>query len=351
MSGSVPPKIAFFGTHRYDRDSFGPANEQYGFDFVYLEPRLTRETASLVEGCQIVCSFVNDRVDAAALEVLAARGVRLLALRCAGYNHVDLLAAERLGIQVVRVPEYSPHAVAEHAVALLLTLCRRIHRAHARVREGNFSLDGLVGFDLNGKTAGIVGTGRIGAVAARIFHGFGCHVLAHDVRENTSLVEGGIARYAPLPQLLAAADFVSLHVPLTPQTRHLIGPGELSRMKPSVIIVNTSRGALIDSRALISALKRGRIAGAALDVYEEEEGIFFEDLSNDVLQDDVLARLLTFPNVLVTAHQAFLTREALLNIAQTTLANVDAFARGQPLENAVRAEDVLVKEASASGKH
>jgi D-lactate dehydrogenase len=283
---------------------------------------------------------VNDRVDAAALRVLDEKGVRLIALRSAGYNHVDVSAAARLGLPVVRVPEYSPHAVAEHAVALVLALDRKIHRAHARVREGNFSLDGLVGFDLHRKTVGIVGAGRIGAVAATIFLGFGCKVLAHDPRPRAELEDRGV-RFVPLPSLLAASDVISLHAPLTPATHHLLDTAALSVCKPGVLIVNTGRGALIDSRALIDALKRGRVGGAGLDVYEEEEGLFFRDLSDRVLQDDVLARLLTFPNVLVTSHQAFLTREALGNIADTTLGSVQAFERGEPLAHEVSAGQVL----------
>lgn len=340
-------KIAFFGAHNYDRESFGEANQRFQHQIVFLEARLTAETAMLSGDCPVVCSFVSDRVDATALRILFERGVRLIALRCAGYNHVDLLAAEDLGIGVVRVPEYSPYAVAEHAAALLLTLTRKVHRAHARVREGNFSLDGLVGADLHGKTAAVLGTGRIGAAAARIFHGFGCRVLAYDVQEHEDLVRDKVVTYVDLAAVLRESDFISLHVPLTPETRHMISEREFLQMKPSVVLINTSRGALIDSRALITALKSRQIAGAALDVYEEEEGIFFEDLSGEVLQDDVLARLLTFPNVLVTAHQAFLTREALANIAETTLSNVTAFEQGRPLENAVLAKDVLRSAGTA----
>jgi D-lactate dehydrogenase len=308
---------------------------------MFLEPRLTRETAPLARDHEVVCSFVNDRVDAATLELLHSGGSRLIALRSAGYNHVDLSAAHRLGLRVVRVPEYSPHAVAEHAVALLLALNRKIHRAYARVREWNFSLEGLVGFDLHGKTVGVVGTGRIGQAAARIFHGFGCRVLAHDPRPVASLVSAAGVRYAPLQELYAEADIVSLHVPLTPATYHLIDAPALASMKPGVFLINTGRGALIDSRALIAALKTGRLGAAGLDVYEEEEGIFFHDLSDRVLLDDVLARLLTFPNVLITSHQGFLTHEALASIARITLENIDAFRRGEVLRNEVRPEGVL----------
>jgi D-lactate dehydrogenase len=262
--------------------------------------------------------------------------VRLIALRSAGFNHVDLDAATRLGFAVVRVPEYSPYAVAEHAVALILTLNRKTHRAYNRVREANFSLDGLVGFDLHGKTVGVIGTGRIGAVMLRIMHGFGCRLVAHDVREDAAIAKEMPVRYVALQELLGESDIISLHVPLTPDTRHLIDAAALSRMKPGVILINTGRGALIDSQALVAALKRGHVGGAGLDVYEEEERIFFNDLSDQVLQDDVLARLLTFPNTLITSHQGFLTHEALANIAETTLASVRAFERGEPLLNAVR---------------
>ena len=328
-------RVAVFDSHAYEREPFTRANADHGHRLTFLEPRLTAQTAGLAANHQAACAFVNDRVDEAALITLRDAGVRLVALRSAGYNHVDLAAAARLGIRVARVPEYSPHAVAEHAVALVLALDRKLHRAHARVREWNFSLDGLVGFDLHGKTTGIIGTGRIGRVAARIFRGFGCRVLAHDAVPDERLAAELGLRYVDLPELWPAADVISLHVPLTPATHHLIDDQALAAMKRGVLIVNTGRGALIDSRALIAALKSGQVGAAGLDVYEEEEGIFFQDLSDKVLQDDVLARLLTFPNVLVTAHQAFLTREALDAIARVTLANVTAFARGEPLVNEV----------------
>ena len=334
-------RIAVFDTRTYDRDAFERANARFDHKLVFLEPRLTVQTAVLGAGFQAICSFVNDRVDRDALEVLRASGVRLIALRSAGFNHVDLAAAAALGMPVVRVPEYSPHAVAEHAVALVLALNRKIHRAHARVREGNFSLDGLVGFDLYGKTVGICGTGKIGSVAARIFAGFGCRVVAHDVRPSDVLVREVGVRYVELPELYAEADVLSLHTPLTPATHHQIDATAFGRMKRGLLLVNTGRGAVIDSRALIAALKSGLLGGAALDVYEEEEGVFFRDLSDHILQDDVLARLLTFPNVLITAHQGFLTHEALDAIAVTTLANARAFERGEPLANEVRAADVL----------
>jgi D-lactate dehydrogenase len=330
-------KVAVFDTHRFDRDALERANARHGHDLTFFEPRLTPETAALAAGFEAVCSFVNDRLDATALRLLRQHGVRLIALRSAGHNHVDLTAAARLKLTVVRVPEYSPHAVAEHAVALILALNRKTHRAYNRVREMNFSLDGLVGFDLHGKTVGAIGTGRIGTVFLGIMRGFGCRLLAHDPSPAARGTAGPDVTFVDLPQLLRESDVVSLHVPLTPRTRHLIDEGTLAQMKPSVMLINTGRGALIDTRALIEALKAGRIGSAGLDVYEEEEGVFFKDLSEQVLQDDVLARLLTFPNILVTSHQGFLTREALVNIAETTLANIGAFDRGDPLVNEVKA--------------
>jgi D-lactate dehydrogenase len=339
-------RLALFDTHSYDRHAFDAANARFGHTLEYFEPRLTAATAALASGFPAVCSFVNDRLDAGALERLHAGGVRLLALRSAGFNHVDLQSAAALGLAVVRVPEYSPYAVAEHAVALLLSLNRKVHRAFARVRDANFSLDGLVGFDLHGKTVGLVGTGRIGGVFARIMRGFGCRVLAYDTRPRPDLTAELQVRYVDLEELYRDSDIVSLHVPLNPATRHLIDAAALASMKRGVMLINTGRGALIDTRALIDALKSEHVGAAGLDVYEEEEGIFFSNLSDQVLKDDVLARLLTFPNVLVTSHQAFLTHEALANIADTTLGNVTAFERGERLVNEVRADRVV---STASG--
>lgn len=320
-----------FDTHRYDRAAFDEANRAFGHELVYLEPRLNAQTAGLAAGFPVVCSFVNDRIDRSTLMSLRDGGVRLIALRSAGFNHVDLVAAEEHEIAVVRVPEYSPFAVAEHAVALVLALNRKIHRAYARVREGNFSLDGLLGFDLHGKTVGLVGTGRIGRAAANIFLGFGCRVIAYD-REPAPIA--GVT-YVALDELYAGADIISLHVPLTPATHHMLDEVAFGRMKRGVMIINTGRGALIDSRALIATLKTGHVGAAGLDVYEEEEGVFFEDLSDRVLQDDVLARLLTFGNVIVTAHQGFFTREAIGAIAKITLTSVTAFERGEQLAHRV----------------
>ncbi|TFL16116.1 2-hydroxyacid dehydrogenase [Jannaschia formosa] len=324
-------RIAIFSAKPYDEDFLGPRAESEGHETVFLEARLTPDTAVLAEGAGAVCAFVNDDLGAEVLERLAGLGVRLIALRSAGFNNVDLDAAARLGLAVGRVPAYSPHAVAEHAMALILTLNRRIHRAYARVREGNFELEGLMGFDLNGKTAAVVGTGRIGCVLAHILRGFGCEVLAYDPKPDPELEAEGV-RYVDLPEIFAAADVITLQCPLTPQTHHLIDDAAIAAMKPGVMIVNTSRGAVVDTRALIRGLKSGRIGALALDVYEEEGGLFFEDLSDRIIPDDVFARLLTFPNVLITGHQGFFTREALEGIAATTIANVTAFARdGAPL--------------------
>lgn len=331
-------KIALFNARRYEREAFDQANMRFGHEIHYFEPRLTSQTASLAQGFDVVCSFVSDQLDEPALAELRKGGVRLIALRCAGFNHVDLEAAERLGMPVVRVPEYSPYAVAEHTVALILSLNRKIYRAHTRVREGNFSLDGLVGFDLYGKTVGVIGLGKIGSVFARIMRGFQCRVLAYDKYPVESLAQELGIQYVELERLYRESDIISLNVPLTPTTHHLIRAESLAQMKPGVMLINTGRGALIDTKALIAALKTGHVGSAGLDVYEEEEGIFFSDLSNEVLQDDVLARLMTFPNVLITAHQGFLTREAISNIAETTLGNVSAFPNS--LQNEVRSAQV-----------
>ena len=319
--------IAFFSTHRFDRQFFDAANQGLGHQIHYLEPRLSPATAPLAAGAPALCAFVNDTLDEATLRQLASDGTRMIALRSAGFNHVDLVAARSLGLTVARVPAYSPHSVAEHAVALMLTLNRKIHRAYARVREGNFSLDGLLGFDLHTRTAGVVGTGKIGAVVANILNGFGCRILAYDIAQNPECVSLGV-RYVTLDELWAQSDIITLHAPLSAETRHMVDASAISRMKPGVMIVNTSRGALVDTTALIDGLKTGHIGFVGLDVYEEEEHLFFQDLSSQVITDDVFARLLTFPNVVVTAHQAFFTSEALGAISQTTLKNVTAFERG-----------------------
>ncbi len=335
-------KIAFFDAHGFEKAIFEKANQDFHHDISFFEARLTAKTANLATGYPCVCAFVNDNLNDKTLESLAAGGTRLIALRSAGFNHVDLTAAHRLGLKVVRVPEYSPHAVAEHAVALILTLNRKIHRAYNRVREGNFSLDGLVGFDLKAKTVGVIGTGRIGSVLAKIMRGFECEVIAYDLVQNPELIELGV-RYLSLEELLKKSDIISLHVPLTPQTRYLINEKALSLTKSKVMLINTSRGALIETRALIQALKSGHVGQAGLDVYEEEEGLFFTDLSDQILQDDQLARLLTFPNVLLTSHQAFLTEEALAKIALVTLQNILDFKNGKNLLNEVHAQTHLIK--------
>lgn len=329
-------KIALFDTHAFERPVFESANADFGHELVFFEHRLTERTAPSAAGFPAVCAFVNDRLDAGTLKILRDGGTRLIALRSAGFNHVDLPAAAALGLRVVRVPAYSPHAVAEHAVALILCLNRKLCRASARVRDLNFSLDGLVGFDLHGKTVGLVGTGKIGSVMATILSGFGCRVLAFDAVRDPALEKIAGFRWAALDDVLRQSDIVSLHVPLTPSTRHMIDDAAFEKMKDGVMLINTGRGALVDSKALIRALKRGRVGSAGLDVYEEEEGLFFSDHSDQVLEDDVLARLMTFPNVLITAHQAFLTREALHGIASTTLGNARDFERGAPLVNEVR---------------
>lgn len=321
---------AVFDTKLYDREQLERSSAHSGIEWRFLEFRLTKDTAATAQGAQAVCVFVNDQLDRPCLEALAVQGVKLVALRCTGFNNLDLAAAKELQLTVTRVPVYSPFAVAEHAVALLLTLNRKIHRAFNRVRELNFSLNGLVGFDLHGKTAGIVGTGKIGCVVARIMRGFGMQVLAYDPFPNRDWAAQQGVEYVEASSLAKLSDVISLHVPLTPETKHIIRRETLDLMKPGAIIINVSRGALIDTTALIEALKTGRLGGVGLDVYEEEEGIFFEDLSGQVLQDDELARLLTFPNVLITAHQAFLTRQALSDIACTTVANLTALAAGKP---------------------
>ncbi len=318
--------VAVFSTKPYDRQFLQRANTPVQHELVYFETRLTLATVALAQGFPAVCVFVNDVLDAPTLGALAAGGTRVVALRCAGFNNVDLAAAQANGMVVVRVPAYSPHAVAEHTLALILTLNRQIHRAYSRVREGNFALDGLLGFDLHGLTAGIVGTGKIGFQVATLLHGFGCQLLAHDLNPHPDHARLAI-RYVPLNELLAASDVITLHCPLTPQTYHLIDDTAVQMMKPGVMLINTSRGALIDTGPVIAGLKTGRIGYLGLDVYEEEGDLFFEDLSNRVLQDDVFARLLTFPNVVITGHQAFFTREALTQIAATTLANLTEWER------------------------
>jgi D-lactate dehydrogenase len=319
-------RVAVFSTKPYDRRFLDEANADGAHALTFVEAPLSEQTCALAGGSDVVCAFVNDRLDAACLEQLARLKVRLIALRCAGFNNLDLRQAHALRLAVARVPAYSPHAVAEHAIALILTLNRKTHRAFNRVREGNFALEGLLGFDLHGKTVGIVGTGKIGEVVAGILRGFGCELLACDPFPNPACTALG-ARYVGKSELLATSDVITLPCPLTPETQHFIDAEAIRLSKPGFMLVNTSRGAVIDTRAVIEGLKSGAVGSLALDVYEEEEALFFRDLSADVIRDDVFARLLTFPNVLITGHQAFFTQEALTSIAETTIGNITAFER------------------------
>jgi len=322
-------KVTVFDTKRYDREHLGKAMLEAGLDVKFRDYRLNPETVETVgDDVDVVCVFVNDKLNREVVEVLAAKGVKMIALRCAGFNGVDLEAAKEHGILVARVPAYSPYAVAEHAVTLAMALNRRIPQANRRVRDMNFTLDGLVGFDMHGKTAGLIGTGKIGKIAGQIFKGFGMRVVMWDPYPDQAWADEQGLEYVTLSELGREADIVSLHIPLFPETEHIINDLVLAALKPGVILINVSRGALVDTKALIEALKTGHVAGVGLDVYEEEEGKFFEDLSGEVMADDVLARLLTFPNVIVTAHQAFLTREALDEIARVTTENITAFAGG-----------------------
>jgi len=333
-------RVAVFDTKPYLEQILAERNRQ-GLALTFFEHRLTRDTAMSAEGFQVLCAFVSDVLDAAVVERVSALGVELVALRCAGYNNVDLAACEKHGLSVARVPAYSPHSVAEHSIALMLALNRRIARAHNRVREGNFSLDGLLGFELHGKTAGVVGTGRIGRCTVDILLGFGCRILAYDKVQHEDLAGRAEVEYVDLDRLFRESDVISLYVPLLPETYHLINADTIAKMKPGVMVINTSRGGLVDTTALIEGLKSGRIGSAGLDVYEEESEYFFEDFSDAIITDDLLARLLTFNNVLVTSHQAFFTREALANIADTTFENIREFQegkRGPELTNGVCAK-------------
>lgn len=324
-------KVAIFGTKSYDRQFLDLANIDNIHELTYFEPRLSIDTVRLITDQTMVCVFVNDELDAETLAALKDAGIDLIALRCAGFNNIDIKAAARLGMNVAHVPSYSPHAVAEHTVAMMLTLIRKTHRAYNRVREGNLSLEGLLGFNLQGKSIGIIGTGSIGRVVAEILHGFGCELLAYDRYPDPENMPVPV-RYVPLQELFASSDIITLHCPLTPETHHLINRNAIDAMKPGMMLINTSRGAVVDSAALIHALKSDKIGGLGLDVYEEEADFFFEDISNRGIQDDVFARLITFPNVLITGHQGFFTNEAMTAIADTTMANISAFeTRGQPI--------------------
>ncbi|WP_205369679.1 2-hydroxyacid dehydrogenase [Thermoleptolyngbya sp. PKUAC-SCTB121] len=328
-------RVAVFSAKAYDREILESLGATRGHELVFIEESLNARTAVLAAGFPAVCVFVNDQLDATTLRAIAAGGTRFIALRCTGYNGVDLKTAAELGIRAARVAAYSPFSVAEFAVGLVLALNRKIHRAYNRTRDGNFSLEGLMGFDLRGRTVGIIGTGKIGLIFAQIMHGFGCQLLGYDHRINPQFTALGAAQYVELPELFENADIISLHCPLTPETRHLINADTIDQMKRGVMLINTSRGGLIDTEAVIDALK-GKIIGAlGLDVYEQEADLFFEDLSNEIIQDDVFERLVTFPNVIVTGHQAFFTEDALRDIAETTLDNLDDFEQGQPCPNEI----------------
>jgi D-lactate dehydrogenase len=330
---NVGMKTAVFSTKNYDRQFLQPAAERAGHELVFFEPRLTPETAILAHGFPAICSFVNDFLSGDVLGQLAACGTKFVALRCAGFNQVDLDACRQHRVRVARVPAYSPYAVAEHTVGMMLTLNRKFHKAYNRVREGNFAIDSLLGFDMHGKTVGVIGTGKIGTITARILAGFGCNLLLYDVYENADA--RSVGKYVTLPELYAASDIITLHCPLTKETQHVIGRAAIEQMKCGVMLINTSRGALVDTPAVISGLKSGRIGYLGLDVYEEEAELFFEDHSSRVIQDDTFMRLLTFPNVLITSHQAFFTATALEEIARVTMANLTAFELGEATVNEV----------------
>lgn len=327
-------KVAVFSTKSFDREYFNRFNTNGKHRLTYFEAPLNFRTTNLSQGFDAVCVFVNDKLDATTIEDLKENGVRLIALRCAGFNNVDLEAAKRMDIKVVRVPSYSPQAVAEHAVALILTLNRKTHKAYNRIRENNFSLERLTGFDIYGKTVGVIGTGQIGRIFARIMLGFECKVLAFDLQPSEDLIKLGVV-YASFEDLLSISDIISLHCPLNPNTQHLLGEKEFEQMKSGAMLINTSRGGLINTTAAIHALKHGQLGYLGIDVYEQEEHLFFRDLSESIIQDDEIARLMTFPNVLITAHQGFFTREALEEITQTTLQNLSDFEAGKEMLNAV----------------
>lgn len=325
-------KFAFFDAKPYDKPSFERYGAEHGIRFKFYETRLTEDTVELARGCDGVCTFVNDTLNANVLETLANLGCKYVLLRCAGYNNVDLKAAARCGLRTARVPAYSPYAVAEHAMALLLTSVRRIHKAYLRTRDFNFSLNGMTGFDLHGKTVGVIGTGKIGRVFMDICRGFGMHIIAYD---KFPAADSDIS-YVSRDELFAQSDIISLHCPLTDETKHMINAETIAQMKKGVVIINTSRGALIDAEALLEGIKARQIGAACLDVYEEETEYFYEDRSGHILNDDVLARLISMPNVIVTSHQAFLTEEALTNIAETTVQNIVQFRDGIPCPNELK---------------
>ena len=332
----MKPKIAFFDTKSHDKTFFLEKNQQYGFEIKFYKSHLNKDNAILAKGADVVCIFVNAEVDANVIDILVENGVKLIALRCAGYNNVDLKAAKNR-INVVRDPAYSPHSIAEYTLALMLTLNRKIHRAYNRTREGNFALEGLMGFEMIGKTAGIIGTGKIGKIVAQILKSMGINVLAYDLYPDMEFAEKNGIRYASLDELYQNSDIISLHCPLTKETEYLINEDSIAKMKEGVMIINTGRGKLINTKDLIDGLKNKKIGSAGLDVYEEESDYFYEDHSDIVIDDDILARLLTFNNVIVTSHQAFFTKEALSEIARITLQNIQDFFDGKPLVNEVLA--------------
>lgn len=330
-------KVAVFSTRNYDRQFLDRANAAGKHELIYFETGLEPKTALLADSCPAICAFVNDDLGAETLKLLAEQGVRFIALRCTGFNNVDLKAAAELGIQVARVTVYSPYSIAEHAVALMLMLNRKLYRAHNRVRDDNFSLEGLMGFDLHGRTVGIVGTGKIGRVVGQIMHGFGCHLLGYDPYPHPDFEAIGDARYTSLEELLANSDVISLHCPLTEENYYLINRETIAQMKQGTMLINTSRGKLIDTKAAIEGIKAGKIGYLGIDVYEEEDSIFFRDLSDTVIQDDTFQLLQSFPNVIVTGHQAFFTSDAISQICQTTIANLSDFEAGRDCPNVLDA--------------
>ncbi len=339
-------KVAVFSTKSYDRQFLTDANVDHGHELIFHETHLNPATATLADGCAAVCIFVNDEATADTLKKLAAGGTQLIALRCTGFNNVDLNVAAELGIKVVRVTVYSPYSVAEHAVALLQCLNRKIHRAYNRTRDNNFALDGLMGVDLHDRTVGIIGTGKIGQIFAKIMgQGFGCKLLGYDLYPNPTFESELGGNYVTLPELFSQSDVISLHCPLTPENHYLINEAAIAQMKPGVMIINTSRGGLVDTEAVIAGLRSKQIGALGLDVYEQESDLFFEDLSSEIMQDDQIDRLLSFPNVTMTGHQAFFTQEAIGTIAQTTLASITEFAQGQPLSNEIKPPEKVLANA------
>jgi len=331
-------KVAVFSTEPYDREFLDAANTsaQANHELVYFETLLEPKTASLAKGCPVVCVFVNDDVKSETLEILANQGTKLIALRCTGFNNVDLAKAAELGMKVVRVTVYSPYSVAEFVVGMIQLLNRKLHKAYNRVRDDNFSLNGLMGFDLYGSTVGIIGTGKIGRILGEIMHGFGCHLLGYDLYPNSQFEAIGDARYVDLPELLAKSDIISLHCPLTPENYHLINADTIAQMKPGMMLINTSRGKLIDTKAAIEGIKSGQIGSLGIDVYEQEENLFFRDLSDTIIKDDTIQLLQSFPNVLITSHQGFFTHNAISQIANTTIKSISDFEQGNPLKDEVK---------------